>query len=110
MYDGRKIAACDLWAGNAESIATTLSLMIPGIAAAKGFSTIGKGLGKLGLNFLKEQAKNAGDNRIILNVNKQNPSYHFYVSQSFSIHEETVLDVGKGFVMDDYIMEIKIKK
>ena len=35
------------WAGNAESIATTLSLMIPGIAAAKGFSTVGKGLGKL---------------------------------------------------------------
>ena len=69
----------------------------------------GKGLGKLGLNFLKEQAKNAGDNRIILNVNKQNPSYHFYVSQGFSIHEETVLDVGKGFVMDDYIMEILLK-
>lgn len=33
------------WAGNAESIATTLSLMIPGMAIAKGFGGVGKLLG-----------------------------------------------------------------
>ena len=33
------------WAGNAESIATTLSLMIPGMAIAKGFGGAGKLLG-----------------------------------------------------------------
>lgn len=56
------------WAGNAESIATTLSLMIPGIAAAKGFSTIGKGLGKLGMK-LGATAKGAANTaRIIANV------------------------------------------
>lgn len=65
----------------------------------------GKGLGKDALQFLKEQAKNSDDERIILNVNKQNPSYHFYVSQGFKVYEETVLDVGNGFVMDDYLME-----
>ena len=65
----------------------------------------GKGLGKDALQFLKEQAKNSGDERIILNVNKQNPSYYFYVSQGFKVYEETVLDVGNGFVMDDYLME-----
>ena len=65
----------------------------------------GKGLGKLGINFLKEQAKNAGDNRIILNVNKENSSFHFYVSQGFTIFKEDVFDIGKGYVMDDYIME-----
>lgn len=65
----------------------------------------GKGLGKEALNFLKEQAKNAGDKRIILNVNKENPSYHFYISQGFTVYEETVLQIGNGFVMDDYLME-----
>lgn len=56
------------WAGNAESIATTLSLMIPGIAAAKGFSTIGKGLGKLGMR-LGATAKGAANTaRITANI------------------------------------------
>lgn len=56
------------WAGNAESIATTLSLMIPGIAAAKGFSTVGKGLGKLGMR-LGATAKGAARTaRITANV------------------------------------------
>ena len=56
------------WAGNAESIATTLSLMIPGIAAAKGFSIVGKGLGTLGMR-LGATAKGAARTaRITANV------------------------------------------
>lgn len=56
------------WAGNAESIATTLSLMIPGVAAAKGFSVVGKGLGKLGMR-LGATAKGAARTaRITANV------------------------------------------
>lgn len=65
----------------------------------------GKGLGKFALNFLKEQVKNSGNKRIILNVNKENPSYHFYLSQGFKVYKETVLQIGNGYVMDDYIME-----
>lgn len=56
------------WAGNAESIATTLSLMIPGIAAAKGFSTIGKGLGKLGMRLGATAKVAANTARITANV------------------------------------------
>lgn len=56
------------WAGNAESIATTLSLMIPGVAAAKGFSVVGKGLGKLGMR-LGSTAKGAANTaRITANI------------------------------------------
>lgn len=56
------------WAGNAESIATTLSLMIPGVAAAKGFSVVGKGLGKLGMR-LGATAKGAANTaRITANI------------------------------------------
>ena len=56
------------WAGNAESIATTLSLMIPGIAAAKGFSIVGKGLGKLGMKLGATAAGAARTARITANV------------------------------------------
>jgi len=65
----------------------------------------GKGLGKFALNFLKEQVKNSGNKRIILNVNKENPSYHFYISQGFKVYEETILQIGNGYVMDDFLME-----
>lgn len=65
----------------------------------------GKGLGKFALNFLKNEVIKSGDQRIILNVNKENPSYHFYVSQDFKVFEEGVFDIGNGYVMDDYLME-----
>lgn len=65
----------------------------------------GKGLGKLALNFLKEQVKNEGDKRIILAVNKKNSSYHFYIKQGFRTYEEGIFEIGDGYVMDDYLME-----
>ena len=65
----------------------------------------GKGLGKEAIQLLKNQIIEAGDQRIILNVNKENPSYDFYLSQGFKVYEEGVFDIGNGFVMDDYLME-----
>ena len=65
----------------------------------------GKGLGKEAIQFLKNQILEVGDQRIILAVNKQNPSYHFYLSQGFKVYEEGVFDIGNSFVMDDYLME-----
>lgn len=65
----------------------------------------GKGLGKFALNFLKNEVKKIGDKRIILNVNKENPSYHFYLSQNFKVFKEGVFEIGNGYVMDDYLME-----
>ena len=55
--------------------------------------------------YIKNQIQEVGDQRIILAVNKQNPSYHFYLSQGFKVYEEGVFDIGNGFVMDDYLME-----
>lgn len=65
----------------------------------------GKGLGSFALDFLKKEVANNGNQRIILNVNKNNPSYHFYLARDFRVYEETVLHIGSGFVMDDYLME-----
>lgn len=68
----------------------------------------GKGFGKAGINFLKERVAECGDNRIILNVNKANPAQHVYLSQGFKVYKEIVLDIGNGFVMDDFLMELLI--
>lgn len=66
----------------------------------------GKGLGKKTLEFLNEKVKESGDTRIILNVNKYNSAKNFYESQGYQIYDEDVFDIGNGFVMDDYLMEI----
>ena len=68
----------------------------------------GKGCGKQALNFLKKQVSEQGDNRIILNVNKENKARYVYESQGFNIYKEDVFDIGNGFVMDDYLMEIRL--
>ncbi len=65
----------------------------------------GKNFGKLALDFLKNWVKNEGNNRIILNVNKNNPAIQFYKKLGFSIYDEGVFDIGNGLVMDDYLME-----
>ena len=54
---------------------------------------------------MKTQTEAAGDKRIILNVNKANNAKNVYESQGFTVRKELVLDIGGGYVMDDYIME-----
>ena len=68
----------------------------------------GKGLGKKGLDFLKEKVKEASDRRIILNVNIDNPAKKMYESQGFKVYHKEAFDIGNGFVMDDYLMEFPI--
>lgn len=68
----------------------------------------GKGLGLEGMNLLKKLTKEVGDNRIILNVNKDNKARNFYEKLDFSVYGDGVFDIGNGFVMDDYLMECKL--
>lgn len=65
----------------------------------------GKGIGKTAIDFLKEKVSSGSDRRVILNVNKNNPAKKFYESQGFSVFNEVIVDIGNGFVMDDYEME-----
>lgn len=65
----------------------------------------GKGIGKAALTFLKKTVPESGDTKIILNVNKNNPAKSVYESQGFQVYAEAVIDIGNGFVMDDYLME-----
>ncbi len=64
----------------------------------------GKGLGKQGIRFIQ----NNFDHPVIqLTVNKNNSdSIAFYQHIGFEIVDDVVMDIGGGFVMDDYVMEI----
>lgn len=68
----------------------------------------GKGLGKAAINFLKEKTNAGNDRKIILNVNKNNPAKKFYESLGFQVRKEVIVDIGNGFIMDDYEMEFLI--
>lgn len=70
--------------------------------------TRGKGLGKLLLNRAIELAKQNDKNSIYLNVNKYNTdSIAFYERVGFVKIDEGVFDIGNGYVMDDFILELK---
>lgn len=65
----------------------------------------GKGIGKILLDYITMKAKGHNNTAVFLNVNKYNPAQHFYKKMSFEIVEEVVIDIGQGYVMDDYVME-----
>ena len=65
----------------------------------------GKGIGKQLIDFIAEEAKLMQQKGLILNVNKNNKAIEFYKTLGFSISAEEVIDIGNGYVMDDYVME-----
>jgi len=66
----------------------------------------GRGLGRYAIAFVAQQAKLAGLDKVRLTVNKHNTdSIAAYQSMGFKTVDEVVVDIGAGFVMDDYVME-----
>jgi len=69
----------------------------------------GKGIGKVAMRFIIEQAINLNCKKIYLTVNKYNTnSIMAYQKIGFKIIEELVIDIGNGFIMDDFKMEKSI--
>ena len=68
----------------------------------------GKGLGRILLNDVITRVKNAGGKSLQLNVNRFNKAVGFYKSMGFMIKKEELLDIGRGYFMDDYVMEISL--
>ena len=68
-----------------------------------------KGIGKLMLNECIEYAKENNLNKIYLTVNKGNkPTIDVYNHIGFKTIDAVVNDIGQGYVMDDYIMELTL--
>lgn len=64
------------------------------------------GAGKLLLQKCIDYAISHAANCLYLQVNKQNNAQHFYGKHGFTIREASILEIGGGYIMDDYIMEL----
>lgn len=73
-------------------------------------SVRGRGLGKAAIEFVKTEAQNRGLSQIRLTVNKYNHySIAAYLKMGFEKTRELVMDIGEGYVMDDYEMTLLVK-
>ena len=66
----------------------------------------GTGTGKFLLNHIIRSAKQSGATSLELNVNRYNKALSFYEKQGFTITGEEDIDIGKGYFMNDYVMEL----
>jgi ribosomal protein S18 acetylase RimI-like enzyme len=69
----------------------------------------GRGYGSLLLDHAEKRARELGCRRVYLQVNKNNRSaIEAYLRNGFAVAESVTVDIGGGFVMDDYVMVRKI--
>jgi ribosomal protein S18 acetylase RimI-like enzyme len=68
----------------------------------------GKSIGKKMLNYIIEEIRKAGATTLQLNVNRHNKALNFYKKQGFKIIREEDIDIGEGYFMNDYVLELKL--
>lgn len=68
----------------------------------------GKNIGKQILDHVINLIKNSGATALQLNVNRNNKALHFYEKQGFRIIREEDINIGEGYFMNDYVMELKV--
>ena len=68
-------------------------------------SARGSGTGRKCMEFIEGLARRRGLSLLWLTVNKGNPSVQAYQRLGFRVAADLVMDIGGGFVMDDYRME-----
>jgi diamine N-acetyltransferase len=70
----------------------------------------GKGTGRYLIDYIIDTIKKKGATALQLQVNRNNKARYFYEKLDFRIIEEIKLDIGGGYVMDDYIMEKRLSE
>ncbi len=67
-----------------------------------------KGRGRFLLHYIINEIKQEGAQTLELNVNRNNPALKFYIHLGFSIVKEDDINIGEGYFMNDYVMELKL--
>lgn len=67
--------------------------------------TQGKGFGKKVIEIIEKLALRNNAAKLSLNVNKFNSALSFYQKIGFKIIEEVNIDIGSGYLMEDFVME-----
>ncbi len=68
----------------------------------------GSGAGKQLMDKAIERAKAKNCTHIFLQVNRANKAKFFYDKLGFIVRKEEKFDIGHGFFMDDYVMELNV--
>lgn len=69
----------------------------------------GRGIFSAGIEFMKTLCREEGLAAIYLTVNRNNThAYEVYLHKGFKVLRTEVNDIGNGYVMDDYIMQLDI--
>lgn len=66
------------------------------------------GAGKFLMQYIIHTAMAQHQQSLILQVNRKNAALGFYRHLGFSIRESLDLDIGKGYFMNDYVMELSL--
>lgn len=65
----------------------------------------GKGLGQMLLDAVIQRVRSRADT-LELNVNRHNKALHFYERNHFKVIRTEDIDIGAGYYMNDYVMEL----
>ncbi|WP_125722938.1 GNAT family N-acetyltransferase [Flavobacterium ustbae] len=66
--------------------------------------TQGKGYGKIVFEEIQKMALENNSSALLLNVNRFNTALNFYKKLGFEIKETVDIEIGNGFLMEDYVM------
>lgn len=68
----------------------------------------GKGIGKTVIEAVEKFALENNAASIILNVNRFNKAFNFYQKMGFKVIDEVNIEIGNGYLMEDYVMKRKV--
>jgi ribosomal protein S18 acetylase RimI-like enzyme len=71
-------------------------------------SAQGKGVGRILIDEAARIARDNGNKELSLNVNRNNKAINFYKKIGLEIVDKEDIDIGNGFLMEDYIMNKKL--
>ena len=70
----------------------------------------GKGVGRLLIEKVAELAQQHQNDTLSLNVNRHNKAIQFYERMGFQHVASETIDIGNGYIMDDFVMEKSLNK
>jgi GNAT superfamily N-acetyltransferase len=70
--------------------------------------TQGKGIGRFAVEAIEKLALENNAISVLLNVNRFNKALNFYEKIGFKIIDEVNIEIGNGYLMEDYVMEKEI--
>jgi ribosomal protein S18 acetylase RimI-like enzyme len=67
------------------------------------------GIGKKLIEFVKKIANQSDMEGLLLNVNRFNKAVDFYKAIGFRVLYEENIDIGNGYLMEDFVMKLDLK-